>query len=242
MTAASARDRVLLEDLRALTFVDGEWTAARRGDPRPQLSCHGSACRTLRPRAVQCVQRGNLQWKCEAQLPSSYDLGTVHVSCEGWDRPDDAYILRGSCALEYELVRSSGTHASWPGLVVMAAFWAVALWIVLSFLHVYLGKEVPKVPSGDTDAPPPYSARERTFESPVTRMLAAVGLGTAAAYLFRSAPSPTYSRQPDYVPGMYGTMGAPYMYGHDGLYHDRSHGGPSTTTHTSVGFGGTDVR
>lgn len=37
-------------------------------------------------------------------MPDRYDLGQIQVTCEGYDYPDDPYILRGSCGVEYELV------------------------------------------------------------------------------------------------------------------------------------------
>ncbi|MDR3737716.1 MAG: hypothetical protein P4L40_01725 [Terracidiphilus sp.] len=59
------------------------------------------------------------QWKCSAELPSNLAFGTTTVSCEGYDGPEDAYILRGSCGLEYTLNRvapaagGSGARPSW---------------------------------------------------------------------------------------------------------------------------------
>jgi hypothetical protein len=32
-----------------------------------------------------------------------YRLGSVTVACEGYDYPDDPYVLAGSCGLEYSL-------------------------------------------------------------------------------------------------------------------------------------------
>lgn len=43
-----------------------------------------------------------IQWKCEADLPSSLRLGKVQVSCEGWDHADDPHILKGAA---FRLVR-----------------------------------------------------------------------------------------------------------------------------------------
>merc|ERR1711964_311971 len=36
-------------------------------------------------------------------FPSDVTVGSVMVSCEGYSNPDDPYILRGSCGLEYNL-------------------------------------------------------------------------------------------------------------------------------------------
>ena len=49
-----------------------------------------------------------------------YRLGSVTVACEGYDYPDDPYILAGSCGLEYSLEltqlgrekRASTSHSS----------------------------------------------------------------------------------------------------------------------------------
>ena len=40
-----------------------------------------------------------LQWECTAQTDKKYQLGRIQVSCEGYDYPDDPYILRGSCGV-----------------------------------------------------------------------------------------------------------------------------------------------
>ena len=40
-----------------------------------------------------------LQWECKAQTDKKYQLGRIQVSCEGYDYPDDPYILRGSCGV-----------------------------------------------------------------------------------------------------------------------------------------------
>ncbi|KDN38401.1 hypothetical protein RSAG8_09495, partial [Rhizoctonia solani AG-8 WAC10335] len=48
---------------------------------------------------------GDSDWKCEADLPASLRFGKLQVSCEGWDRPGDPYVLKGSCGLTYSLAR-----------------------------------------------------------------------------------------------------------------------------------------
>jgi len=45
----------------------------------------------------------DIQWRCEADMDSSYRFGAIRVSCEGYNHPDDPYVLRGSCGFEYEL-------------------------------------------------------------------------------------------------------------------------------------------
>lgn len=41
--------------------------------------------------------------RCKADLEKGIKLGDITVSCEGYEYPDDPYILRDSCGLEYTL-------------------------------------------------------------------------------------------------------------------------------------------
>lgn len=45
----------------------------------------------------------HLQWECKTDLDNSYRFGRIEVSCEGYNHPTDAYVLKGSCGLEYTL-------------------------------------------------------------------------------------------------------------------------------------------
>lgn len=36
-------------------------------------------------------------------MDNLYRFGQIEVVCEGYDYPDDPYILKGSCSLEYTL-------------------------------------------------------------------------------------------------------------------------------------------
>ncbi|KJH49317.1 hypothetical protein DICVIV_04520 [Dictyocaulus viviparus] len=86
----------------------------KRVAPVPQLRCvGGGACQRFTPRVVQCVKQGfdgfDYQWKCTADMPHQYGFGRITVTCEGFDYPEDPYILRGSCGLEYELEYTEAT-------------------------------------------------------------------------------------------------------------------------------------
>ncbi|KZT21990.1 DUF1183-domain-containing protein [Neolentinus lepideus HHB14362 ss-1] len=104
--------RVALATIPALTFYKDELTAARRSAPVQQLTCLGKACHLYTPDVVRCTNLGgsgtDVDWKCEADLPESLRFGRVQVSCEGWEGPGDAYVLKGSCGLEYRLVEVPG--------------------------------------------------------------------------------------------------------------------------------------
>jgi len=52
----------------------------------------------------------NIQWTCTASLPEEFKLGSTDVICEGYDSPDDPYILKGSCGLEYRLILTDKGH------------------------------------------------------------------------------------------------------------------------------------
>lgn len=102
-------DRVLMSDVKAITLRRGEMTTGRRSKGVAQLACVGGAAasQAYEVDTVQCRNVGfdgrDAQWKCESDLDSGIRFGKVEVICEGFDYPDDPYILRGSCGLEYTL-------------------------------------------------------------------------------------------------------------------------------------------
>uniref|UniRef100_A0A6B2F7P8 Store-operated calcium entry-associated regulatory factor n=1 Tax=Bothriechis nubestris TaxID=1766655 RepID=A0A6B2F7P8_9SAUR len=103
------QERVLLREVQALTLYKGKYTNYRRTSPVPQLQCTGGSagCTAYTPEVVQCYNKGwdgyDVQWECKAHLDVSYRFGKIEVSCEGYDYPDDPFILKGSCGLEYTL-------------------------------------------------------------------------------------------------------------------------------------------
>ncbi|XP_073698208.1 store-operated calcium entry-associated regulatory factor isoform X2 [Garra rufa] len=102
-------EAVLLRDVQVLTLHKGRYTTARRSSPVPQLQCVGgtAGCGAFVPEVVQCYNRGSdgidTQWECKADMDNAYRFGRVEVSCEGYNSPNDAYVLRGSCGLEYTM-------------------------------------------------------------------------------------------------------------------------------------------
>ncbi len=102
-------DSVLLEDVQVLTFSKGEYTSGRRSSPIPKLNCVGGTAisQSGNVEVVQCYNMGfdgfDVNWKCESTIDDLYQLGKIEVSCEGYEHPDDPYILKNSCGLEFEL-------------------------------------------------------------------------------------------------------------------------------------------
>ncbi|KAI7815914.1 hypothetical protein BC939DRAFT_74593 [Gamsiella multidivaricata] len=117
----SNHKKVLLKDVQTLTLHKDKMTAGRRASPVPQLTCvGGNACGDYEPDIVQCTNAGfdgsDVQWKCQADLPDNLRFGELSVYCEGFGYPDDPYVLKGSCGLEYKLYYTnihSNQERSW---------------------------------------------------------------------------------------------------------------------------------
>uniref|UniRef100_A0A8C5M256 Store-operated calcium entry-associated regulatory factor n=1 Tax=Leptobrachium leishanense TaxID=445787 RepID=A0A8C5M256_9ANUR len=120
----SPQDRILLREIQAITLYADRHTNSRRTSPIPQLQCVGgnAGCKAM-PQVVQCHNRGwdgiDVQWDCKVDMDNAYRFGKVEVNCEGFDYPDDPYVLRGSCGLEYTIEyteegwkRSNNGHSS----------------------------------------------------------------------------------------------------------------------------------
>ena len=105
-------DKVLLKNVETLTFSNDLVTTGRRSSPVSQMTCTSGPCH-LRPSTVACKNIGisdkDPSWDCKAELSGS-KLSYVEVSCEGYDYPDDPYILVGSCALIYKLQYKDSSH------------------------------------------------------------------------------------------------------------------------------------
>uniref|UniRef100_A0A8C0IH89 Store-operated calcium entry-associated regulatory factor n=1 Tax=Bubo bubo TaxID=30461 RepID=A0A8C0IH89_BUBBB len=165
--------RVLLREVQALTLYRGQYTAFRRTAAVPQLQCTGgtAGCSHV-PEVVQCYNRGwdgyDVQWQCKADLEHIYRFGQIEVSCEGYDYPDDPYILRGSCSLLFRLelteegerkVKNSGSFGSsyyqsrknssdsGAGVIVLI----VLLVLAFGVYKLFLSNQQPQQSFGDSD-------------------------------------------------------------------------------------------
>ncbi|KAL0472967.1 hypothetical protein QR685DRAFT_490964 [Neurospora intermedia] len=112
--SGKAKDAVLLSNIRSLTLLPQSLTTGRRLPPIPQLKCTSSRllCALATPHIslMRCVNQGprydkeDIQWSCTVpSLPTTLQLGSTDVICEGYDSPDDDYVLKGSCGVEYTL-------------------------------------------------------------------------------------------------------------------------------------------
>lgn len=112
-------ERRLLQQVQSLTFEEGKMCANRRVSAMPQLVCIGSSlCGTMKePKAISCLNLNNGKhrdpdWKCTAVLDRGIELGKTEVVCEGFDYPEDPYILENSCFIEYSLIQT--TNNAYP--------------------------------------------------------------------------------------------------------------------------------
>ena len=71
-----------------------------------KLECIGGSAQCkehLIPKVVQCHNMGtdgyDVQWKCQAEMLSNLKFGKIDVNCEGFDYPNDKYVLKGSCGV-----------------------------------------------------------------------------------------------------------------------------------------------
>ncbi|KAL1590724.1 hypothetical protein WHR41_00692 [Cladosporium halotolerans] len=102
---------ILLSSIKALTLRSASLTTSRRTPPIPQLTCvGGSACALHTIDVMRCTNAGSeygkedVQWTCRAELPEEFRLGSTEVVCEGFEGPEDEWVLKGSCGVEYRLV------------------------------------------------------------------------------------------------------------------------------------------
>lgn len=150
---------VLLSNVKTLTLRKDAKTSHRRVSAIPQLKCVGGNGRgKYEVDVLRCKNAGadyddeNIQWTCSASLPEEFKLGSTDVICEGYDSPDDPYILKGSCGVEYRLVLTEKGEAKygsgkifdgleprgdWPKYLFLALFAAVGGWILYSAWLAY---------------------------------------------------------------------------------------------------------
>jgi len=113
-SVATSGQKVLLKDVSTLVFSSGEMTSGRRNSSIPQLTCEGGyeLCK-YRASSIGCQNIGwdgnDVVWKCEVNgaLEPNVKLGKTVVSCEGYDYPDDSFVLKGSCGISYHLDRTN---------------------------------------------------------------------------------------------------------------------------------------
>ena len=177
-SAQSHFSKILLQNEEKIVLRDGQMTNARRVSPIPQLRCMGGSagCRsTPTPNLVICSnigsQGGEVRWECEADFDQRYRFGRIQVSCEGYEYPDDPYILKDSCGLEYEIDYEhshsayhqdyySSDHSSWFSLTNIILFVAIGILIYAIYKNSLDQRGTDTTTGTHTDytTPPPTTA------------------------------------------------------------------------------------
>ena len=128
-------DKVLLKDIQVLTFNKDAMTTGRRSPATEQMTCTNIPNYRNLVNSIQCRNVGfdgrDVNWKCEATVNKCWSLGKTVVSCEGYDYPDDPYVLAGSCGIEFSLVRSQNQiNHSVPSASNTSVFVVVTLCLI----------------------------------------------------------------------------------------------------------------
>ncbi|KAI1312125.1 hypothetical protein F5Y03DRAFT_264762 [Xylaria venustula] len=119
---AKPKDAILLSEVQSLTLRANRQTSHRRVSAIPQLKCVSSpkVCALHTVDVMRCTNQGSsygaedVEWSCTASLPPELKLGATDVICEGYSSPDDPYVLRGSCGVEYRLVLTDLGEKKFP--------------------------------------------------------------------------------------------------------------------------------
>lgn len=123
--AARPKDAIKLSDVQSLTLHGkGEMTNHRRVGAIPQLRCisRKPICDLYQIDVMRCTNQGSswgeedIQWSCVASLPEELKLGGTDVICEGYSSPDDPYVLKGSCGVEYTVALTSKGEKRYPDI------------------------------------------------------------------------------------------------------------------------------
>ncbi|KAM7216482.1 transmembrane protein [Rhypophila decipiens] len=130
--ANKPKNAILLSEVQSLTLKAGKQTTHRRVTPIPQLKCisPNRICALHQIDTLRCVNQGSsyqkedIEWACTAtDLPTTLRLGSTEVICEGYASPDDPYVLKGSCGVEYRLVLTEEGEKRFPELAKGGSGW-----------------------------------------------------------------------------------------------------------------------
>ncbi|KAF4994667.1 hypothetical protein FGRMN_5626 [Fusarium graminum] len=123
--AARPKDAIKLSDVQSLTLRgNGAMTNHRRVGAIPQLNCVSkkALCELYDIDLMRCTNDGagwgdeDVQWSCTASLPEELKLSNTDVICEGYNSPDDPYVLKGSCGVEYRVALTRKGERRYPNI------------------------------------------------------------------------------------------------------------------------------
>jgi hypothetical protein len=135
-----------------------------------------------------------VNWKCEATLPKGTHLSKVEVQCEGFDYPEDPYILAGSCGVSFEVVGDAPRRAAATpsGALEEPQPWSLWSYFKLAVFILLIWKCFPRCcgrAAGHVDpAPPSGGSNFPDYSSAYTRPPVAPTYASAYASSAGSGP------------------------------------------------------
>jgi len=108
-TADAVHEKVPIKEVTSLLLHRGKMTTGRRSAPVPQINCLSNCNHS--PDTIYCRNVGfdgeDVVWECKSD-PDGSAFRDLNVQCEGYDYPDDPYILKGSCGIEFSMTTTPG--------------------------------------------------------------------------------------------------------------------------------------
>ncbi|KAI0077055.1 hypothetical protein K474DRAFT_1662142 [Panus rudis PR-1116 ss-1] len=127
-----------LDDIELLTFESDALMVSDEGQVVPRMTCASDACHSYVPDIVYCINTGRhgleVDWKCEADLPSNLRFGRVQIACKGWSRPSNPHVLEDTCRLQYTLVQLLFAHPIVPNTADAIVFLTILAFVVYFFI------------------------------------------------------------------------------------------------------------
>ena len=143
-------EKVLMKDVRYITFYKNQYTVNRRSRPVEQISCSSYYFRD-KIDSVVCENVGT-SWKCDTDLQRRGEIifDNITLQCEGFDSDDDTYVLANSCHVSFDLLNGPVLESYIEIDKMVSKFMLIILSfssLFLTFLLIYFkksGKEWPK--------------------------------------------------------------------------------------------------
>ncbi|KAI5465723.1 hypothetical protein BGZ63DRAFT_112280 [Mariannaea sp. PMI_226] len=252
LAAGRPKNAILLSEVESLTLRgNGAMTNHRRVPAIPQLRClsNPKICDLYDIDVMRCVNQGSsygtedIQWSCTASLPEELKLGSTDVICEGYSSPNDDYVLKGSCGVEYRLALTNKGKQKYPSLAGDGSWfndghgntdWNAVLFVVI-FL-IILGCIIWSFIKGQNRREPwrPGTRPSKPDDVWTPGFWTGVAGGAAAGFWAGNR-----NRDDRHDHGRYGSVGRNHGWSNGS---SRSSSSSSNNQHESTGFGSTSRR
>lgn len=155
LLALLAFTRVFRGSLRQITMTTGKPTTSKKGEVHNQVECYSDPrqiCAEYGPKAIRCnnsnpANHPDPKWNCEPiDWSIRHQIVESQINCEGWDKPDDSYVVQDSCYIKIRMIYDRvqvHVDRSPLSLLIPLVFIAVGVLIVITAFIWYwtYGKE-----------------------------------------------------------------------------------------------------